>query len=78
MTAFERSLWAQFARLAEDPVARREAGVTAAGGQGVFFPANFDHLYTVTLQADGGPERQRGPAPGDLNRDALRAAQPNG
>ncbi len=72
VSLFQRSLWAQFWRLADDPVYRREQGVTTAGGQGVFFPAEFDHLYTVTLQADGGLSVSGAPLQG-IYRDALHA-----
>ncbi len=75
--ASQRALWAGFARLADDPVYRREQGVTTAGGQGVFFPADFDRLYTVTLQADGGLSVSGAPLQG-IYRDALRPPPPKG
>jgi hypothetical protein len=78
VTLFERSLWAQFWHLADDPAYRRRMGVAVAGGQGVYFPADFDRLYTVTLQANGGLSVTGEPLKG-IYRDALHPpARPPG
>jgi hypothetical protein len=70
ITRFEQGLWGQFWRLADDPAYRREKGVSAAGGQGVWFPADPDRLYTVTLQNNGGLSVANEPLKG-IFRDAL-------
>ncbi len=71
VTAFQTKLWGQFWHLADDPAYRHQMGVSVAGGQGVFFPADYDRLYTVTLQADGGLSVSGEPLKG-IYRDALR------
>ena len=73
VTAFQRELWGDLWRLAEDPAFRRAKNVRAAGGQGIFFPAKPGLLYTVTLAADGGLSYTAEPLRG-IYRDALRAA----
>ena len=75
VTAFERDLWARFWHLADDPAYRRAAGVTAAFGQGVWFPADPGNLFTVTTQADGGLTLTSEPVQG-IYRDALRRPPP--
>ncbi len=70
VTLFERTLWGQLWRLADDPAYRKQMGVSVAGGQSVWFPASTDKLYTVTLQANGGLSATGEPLKG-IYRDAL-------
>jgi hypothetical protein len=51
---FEKELWQNFWRLAEDGKYRAEKGVRVANGQGIWGPFSPDRLYTITLDADGG------------------------
>jgi hypothetical protein len=52
--AFERELWGNFWRLADDPAYRASMGVRVAQGEGVWAPFLPDRLYTVSIESDGG------------------------
>jgi hypothetical protein len=52
--AFEGKLWKSFWRLAEDEAYRKQNGVRVAHGDGKWWPAKPDFLYTLTIEADGG------------------------
>ena len=70
VTPFQRSLWAEFWRLAEDADYRKVKGVRAAFGSDVWFPCRPGRLYTVVLQANGGLTQTSEPLRG-IYRDAL-------
>ena len=54
VSAFEQALWADFWCLTDDPAYRHDKGVRIANGQGLWWPAEKDRLYTITLESDGG------------------------
>jgi hypothetical protein len=68
---FEQNLWNDFWRLYEDEDYRREKGVRASSGQGVWGPFERDKLYTITLEADGGLSLTSAPLRA-IYREALR------
>ena len=68
---FERGLWANFWRLAEDESYRAEKGVRVAQGEGVWVPFHPDRLYTLTLASDGGLNITSAPLKG-IYREALK------
>ena len=55
VSEFERELWRDFWRLVDDKQYRAEKGVATAGGKAVYFKAQPDRLYRVTLDASGNP-----------------------
>ena len=69
--AFERDLWQNFWRLAEDKTYRAEKGVRVANGQGIWGPFAPDRLYTVTLDSDGGLNLASEPLKG-IYREAMK------
>jgi hypothetical protein len=76
VTQFERELWQNFWRLADDATYREQFGVRVASGEGVWHEAfRADRLYTVTLDADGGLNLQSEPLKG-IYREALKARGP--
>ena len=50
---FEKELWGNFWRLADDKQYQAAKGVRVANGQGVWGPLETGKLYTVTLESDG-------------------------
>jgi hypothetical protein len=54
VTDFERELWSNFWKLADDEAYRKSHGVRVAQGEGVWVPFHADKLYTLTLDSDGG------------------------
>ncbi len=54
VTAFERELWANFWKLADDPDYAASQGVRVANAQSVWGMFKPGRLYTLTLEADGG------------------------
>ncbi|HJZ88896.1 MAG TPA: hypothetical protein VKN99_27175 [Polyangia bacterium] len=62
--AFQRSLWARFWSLANDPDAAKKAGVRVAQGEAPHVLAKPHQVYQLTLRAAGGLEiKPRVPAP---------------
>jgi len=51
---FERELWQNFWKLAQDPAYRKSMGVRAAHGQGVWTDFEPGWIYRVTTEANGG------------------------
>jgi hypothetical protein len=51
---FERDLWANFWKLADDENYRKDMGVRVAQGEAVSTRFKPDRLYTLTLESDGG------------------------
>ena len=71
VTEFERELWANFWKLADDETYRKAKGVRVAQGEGVWVPFHPDKLYTVTLDSDGGLNITSSPLKG-IYREALK------
>lgn len=71
VTEFERDLWANFWKLADDEAYRKEKGVRVAQGEGVWVPFKPDKLYTLTLESDGGLNITAAPLKG-IYREALK------
>jgi hypothetical protein len=68
---FERELWANFWKLAEDEAYRKEMGVRVAQGEAVWTKFRPDKLYTLTLESDGGLNITASPLKG-IYREALK------
>jgi hypothetical protein len=68
---FEKELWQNFWRLADDKDYRQSKGVRIANGQGIWGPFSPDRLYTITLDADGGLNLTSEPLKG-IYKDALQ------
>lgn len=74
---FERQLWADFWKLADDESYRKSMGVRVAQGEAVSTQFHPDRLYTLTLEADGGLNLTSTPLKG-IYREALkRPARPD-
>ena len=71
VSEFERRLWADFWRLADDEAYRKAKGVRVAQGEGVWVPFHSDRLYTLTLESDGGLNITSAPLKG-IYREALK------
>ena len=69
--AFERDLWQNFWRLADDKSYRESKGVRVANGQGVWGPFVEDQVYTVKIESNGGLNLTHEPMKG-IYREALR------
>jgi hypothetical protein len=69
---FEKTLWTNFWRLAEEEAFRVQHGVRLAHGQGVWWPPKPGFLYTLTIEADGGINLATEPIRG-IYSEALRA-----
>lgn len=68
---FERELWANFWKLADDETYRREMGVRVAQGEAVWTRFRPEKLYTLTLESDGGLNITSSPLKG-IYREALK------
>lgn len=73
VTEFERSLWQDFWRLADDASYRQEKGVRVAQGEGPWAPLQPNRLYTLSLEAAGGLNLTSEPLKG-IYREALKPA----
>jgi hypothetical protein len=71
VSEFERSLWRDFWRLADDATFRQEKGVRVAQGEGPWAPLVQDRLYTLSLEAGGGLNLTSEPLKG-IYREALK------
>ena len=71
VTEFERELWSNFWKLADDEAYRQTKGVRVAQGEGVWVPFRPDKLYTLTLESDGGLNITSSPLKG-IYREALK------
>lgn len=69
---FERDLWKNFWRLADDANYRASTGVRVAQGEGVWRPFEMGRLYTVTLESNGGLNIHSEPMRG-VYQEALRS-----
>ena len=68
---FEQNLWQNFWKLAENPAYRASQGVRVANGQGVWFRALPETLYTISIEQDGGLNYSLSPLPA-IFRGALQ------
>ncbi len=68
---FERDLWTNFWKLADDETYRKAMGVRVAQGEAVSTKFQPDRLYTVTLESDGGLNIVSSPLKG-IYREALK------
>lgn len=73
---FQKELWENFWRLADDPGYRTEMGVRIAQGEGLWRPFEPDHLYTITLESNGGLNIRSEPVK-EIYREALKRATPS-
>jgi hypothetical protein len=73
VTEFERTLWRDFWRLADDAAYRQEKGVRVAQGEGPWAPLLPNRLYTLSLEAAGGLNLTSEPLKG-IYREALKPA----
>lgn len=75
---FEKALWANFWKLADDPAYRTSMGVRVAQGEGVWRTFEPGWLYTLTLESNGGINITPEPLKG-IYREALnnRGAAPS-
>jgi len=71
LSEFEKELWQNFWRLADDPSYRAAMGVRTAQGEGVWRPFEPDRLYTITLESNGGLNIRSEPLRG-IYSEALR------
>jgi len=72
ITIFERELWKNFWRLADDADYRSSMGVRVAQGEGVWRPFEMGRLYTLTLESNGGLNIHSEPMRG-VFQEALRS-----
>jgi hypothetical protein len=72
--AFERELWANFWKLADDATYRNSMGVRVAQGEGIWSPFLPDRLYTVSLESDGGLNLTSEPLKG-IYREAMKRSE---
>jgi hypothetical protein len=68
---FERELWANFWKLADDESYRKAMGVRVAQGEAVWTKFRPDRLYTLTLESNGGLNITSSPLKG-IYREALK------
>jgi hypothetical protein len=68
---FERDLWANFWKLADDEAYRKEIGVRVAQGEAVWTKFRPDLLYALTLESNGGLNITSSPLKG-IYREALK------
>ena len=69
---FERELWKNFWKLADDESYRKEMGVRVAQGEAVYTRFQPDRLYTLTLESNGGINITSSPLKG-IYREALKS-----
>jgi hypothetical protein len=73
VSRFQQELWQNFWRLADDANYRNEMGVRIAQGEGPWRPFEPDHLYTITLESNGGLDIRSEPLKG-IYREAFKAS----
>jgi hypothetical protein len=76
VAAFEKELWQNFWRLAEDKDYRAQKGVRVANGQGIWGPFAPDRIYTIMLDSDGGLNLASEPMKGIYQEAMKRRPQP--
>jgi hypothetical protein len=70
---FEQDLWANFWKLYNDQSARDAKGIRGLHGEGLYGRFDPDHVYTITLRADGGTLNEEPIDP--IYREAIRKKQ---
>jgi hypothetical protein len=70
--SFERDLWRNFWRLADDAEYRNSMGVRVAQGEGIWRPFEPGRLYTITLEGNGGLNVHSEPLRG-IYQEALKS-----
>jgi len=82
VTEYEKTLWKDFWKLAEDEEYRKQYGVRVAQGEGPWGPFAMDRLYTLSIDSDGGLNIRSEPLKGiykeALQRKAALATKPVG
>jgi len=63
ISKFEQELWGDFWKLFNDEQFRKLKNVRIANGEGKWFPAERDKLYTISTEAAGGLNVVSGPVP---------------
>jgi len=63
ISQFEQDLWKDFWRLFDDERYAKSKGVRIANGEGKWFPAQPDRLYTISIESNGGLNVTSGPVP---------------
>jgi len=58
---FEEKLWSHFWDLFNNQAARQTLGVSGLHGEGLFGQFDKNHVYTITVRADGGGDIQESP-----------------
>jgi hypothetical protein len=58
---FEQKLWAEFWNLYNDQAARQTLGISGLHGEGLFGRFDKNHVYTITVRADGGGDIEEAP-----------------
>jgi len=58
---FEQGLWKEFWTLYNDQAARQTLGISGLHGEGLFGRFDKNHVYTITVRADGGGDIQEAP-----------------
>ncbi len=71
VSPFEQQLWNDFWKLVEDEKYRREQGVRVAQGESVWTRFEPGKLYTITIDANGGPNIRSEPLKG-IYSEALK------
>ncbi len=71
LAAFEKELWQNFWRLADDKDYRQAHKVRVVDGESLWGPFVPDKLYTITLDADGGMNLTSEPLKG-IYREAMK------
>jgi hypothetical protein len=70
VSAFEKGLWKDFWKLADDAAYRKEQHVRVANGQGVWGPFEPGNIYTITLAPNGDMSLYHEPVEG-IYKEAL-------
>jgi hypothetical protein len=58
---FEQGLWKNFWDLYNNQAARQTLGISGLHGEGLFGQFDKNHVYTITVRADGGGDIQEAP-----------------
>lgn len=72
ISQFEQDLWKDFWKLFDDERYAKSKGVRIANGEGKWFPAQPDRLYTITIESNGGLNVTSGPVP-EIYQRAMKA-----
>jgi hypothetical protein len=73
VSEFEQDLWTNFWKLYNDRDAREARGIRGMHGEGLFGQFDPDHVYNITLRADGGTLNEEPIDP--IYREAIRRSK---